>query len=303
MRLPSVRGRRAIRALALALLAGACSEPPPPDEPIDIEALRRIVTDDAGYEHRIGRARDRVISLVPAITDFIVAFGESGRIIARTRYDEDPTLANLPSVGGGLDPSVERIVFLKPDLVIVWPDVGDRSVAARLEELGITVYQARVETIADARRHAIGVASLLGARPQANRWAAELDSTFARIGRDVEGKARPGVVYVASAAPPIVAGSGTFVDSLVTVAGGRNVFGSATQPWPQVSMEAVARGRPDVVLVPSAGGIDSALRSGGWGVVSGRRVALDPTLFGRPGPRLGEAAQTLLQTLHPEPER
>lgn len=299
---PARRRSPAVAPALCALLAlVACSESAPQtDEPVNVEALRRIVTDDGGVEHRMGRPRDRVISLVPSITDFILAFDRGGRLIARTRYDEDPSLANLQSVGGGLDPSVERIVFLQPDLVIAWPDAGERSIVARLEELGVTVYQARVETIEDARRHAVQVGALLGVRPTAQRWVADLDSTFARMERKLGEAPRPSALFVASSSPPIVAGSGTFVDSLITLAGGRNTFGDASSPWPQVSLEAVARRRPDFVLVPSATGVDTSLRGGGWSAVSGRRQSVDPVLFGRPGPHLAEAATTLFRLFHPD---
>ena len=288
--------RRVGVALCLLMVAG-CGEDEPPQR-LDPADLRRIVTDDAGVEMRaLPRGADRVISLIPAATDFIVGFERGERMIARTRYDKAPDFALLPDVGGGLDPSVERIVGLQPDLVIAWPDEGDRSVVSRLKELGITVYQARIETLEDAKRHGRQIGMLVGARAAANRWVQQLEDTAERLQEAVGSRTRPRVVFVASTAPAIVAGSETFVDSVIAMAGGDNVFGDAGQPWPQVSLEAVARRRPEVVLVSGA---DRPTRGGGWSAVSGRRESLDPDLFSRPGPQIIEATESLFRMLYPD---
>ena len=283
--------------VALVLALTGCSEPEPPER-LDPTTLRRIVVDDGGVEMRTSpRGRDRVISLVPSATDFIVAFGRGERLIARTRFDDAPALRNLQDVGGGLDPSVERIVFLQPDLVIAWPDQGDRSVVSRLKELGVEVYQARIETLDDAKRHGRQIGMLMGAGPAANQWLEALDETEERLRGRVGTRPRPKVLFAVSTSPPIVAGSETFVNSVISMAGGDNVFADATQPWPQVSLEAVARRRPDIVFV--TGSVASA-RGGGWSAVGGRREGVDPELFARPGPQIIEATETMFQLLYPE---
>jgi len=282
---------------ALVLVASGCSEPEPPER-LDPTTLRRIVVDDGGVEIRTApRGRDRVISLVPAATDFVVAFGRAERLIARTRFDDAPELQNLQSVGGGLDPSVERIVFLKPDLVIAWPDQGDRSVVSRLQDLGVEVYQARIESLEDAKRHARQIGMLMGTGQAANRWLEALDETEERLRGQIGTRERPKVLFAVSTSPPIVAGSETFVNSVISMAGGDNVFADATQPWPQVSLEAVARRRPDVVFVT---GSEASARGGGWSAVAGRRMAVDPDLFSRPGPQIIEATETMFEMLYPE---
>ncbi|HJU87529.1 MAG TPA: helical backbone metal receptor, partial [Gemmatimonadota bacterium] len=122
-------------------VAPACERAPEADG----DAAGPRVVDDAGDTLALPAPARRIVSLVPSVTGTIVSLGAADRLIARTRYDLDPILAALPSLGGGLDPSIEGIVALRPDLVVAWNARDDRVLVPRLRAAGIPVYVAEIQ--------------------------------------------------------------------------------------------------------------------------------------------------------------
>jgi iron complex transport system substrate-binding protein len=303
--LATSRGR--LPAALLCLLSAAApgcrrDGPPPAATPI-------AVTDDAGRALRLARPAERVVALVPSVNETLLALGAGRRIVARSDYDHAPELARLPSVGGGLTPNVEWLAANRPDLVVAWPDERSRAVVDRLETVGVPVYAARVETLADADRTTRNLGTLLGLRAAADTLVARLHGRLDAVRRRAAAQPAPRVLYLIGLDPPEVAGGGTFVDELLRIAGGRNVFGDL-RLWPTVGLEEIVRRDADVVILAVSGqrgdGADAAARlraTPGWSglraVRSGRVVALDPDLVNRPGPRSGEAAEQLFAALHP----
>lgn len=250
----------------------------------------------------------RIISLIPSTTETIVALGAIDRLVARSEFDVDPALAHLPSVGEGLTPSLEQLTALKPDLVIAWPDNPSRSVIARLEEFGVIIYSPQVQTLADVRIASRELGSLLGLEGAADSLVAAIDAGLDRVRESVAGLERPSVFYVVWFDPPMTTGPGTYVDELIKIAGGRNVFADAPGLWPQVSMEEIVRREPDIILLShtdeTPANIDRLRGQVGWRELSAMRrgnvFKVDANLFNRPGPRVTEAARRLARLLHPE---
>lgn len=305
---PMLRTRkRCFLSLLLLIATTACAdartEPPPAKE----AAAPIVVTDDAGREVRLAGPARRVVSLLPHVTDFVVAMGAADRLAARTEYDTAAAVAKLPSVGGGLDPSLETLVALRPDLVIVWPGESSRELTARLTELGIPVYGARQN-----RLEAVGpvldrLGWMLGKEAAADSIARAIDAELGAVRAAVAGRPQPSVLFVISRDPLMAAGGTTFIHDVITAAGGRNAFGELQATAPQVSLEEVVRRQPDRILFPSGENAQPALdwlRSRpGWdglrAVREGRVLEVDGELFGRPGPRIGEAVRTLARWMHP----
>ena len=308
--------RRAVHAFGalavLAFLAGAWGCTPDQPAPGDTGAL----VDDRGRVHDPSVPRTRIVSLIPAVTETLVAIGAADRLVARTRYDEDPVLADLPSVGGGIDPSLEFLAQLKPDLVVLWASGASGVLLEdRLDEIGLDWYAAAIRTVDDFRRHARNLGHLVG-------LAAAADSLIARVERDLNAAVRSWsgrdpveVVYVVQLEPPMTVGPGTFLDALLGAAGAVNAFGDILGSWPLVSIEEVVSRDPDQVVVPVQGYGTPEAPSGyrdpsverlrgrpGWAAVpavtAGRVISVDGSLFGRPGPRMGEAALYLATRLH-----
>lgn len=301
--------RLRIATLCLAAaVAAACGADRPAERAAPPAAI--ALTDDAGREVRLAAPAARVVSLLPAATDVVVALDAADRLVARTDYDTHASLAALPSVGGGLTPSIEWLAALQPDLVISWRDAQSRTLVQRLDELGIPVYAANPESVADAERLTRQVGRMLGLDARADSLAASfraaLDGVRQRL--DDARAGTPSVLYLISVDPPRAAGPGTFVDELITAAGGRNAFDDAGALWPEVSLEEVVRRQPDVVVVATGGADARTLArfetAPGWrdlrAVRAGRVVAVDTDLFNRPGPGLARAVVQLAAILHPD---
>ena len=293
--------RKLLIAFACAW-AHACAEPAPtPQE----RAL--VVIDDAGREVRLDAPAQRVVSLLPTVTDLMLALHVEDRLIARTDFDTDARLAALPSLGGGLTPSVEWLVQQQPHLVIAWPDQGTRSLVGRLASVGVPVYAARSETIDDTDRILDRLGTLLDIERQADSLRTSIRTALDSVRAAVSARPPVRVAYVVGLDPPMVAAAGTFIDELITIAGGRNIFPDL-ELWPQVNPEELVQRDPEVIMIADTGTDDpvTALRRlPGWrdlrAVRSGRVHRVSPFFFNRSGPTMPNAARELAQFFHPAP--
>jgi iron complex transport system substrate-binding protein len=283
--------------LLAAVFAAGCGEAPASSGSI-------AVVDDAGHTVRLEAPARRILSLIPARTDALLALRAGDRLIARTTWDTATSLAHLPSLGDALTPSVEWIAARSPDLVVAWPDAGSRTAVARLRALGLPVYASRVETLADVRRALTDLGTLTGLEERAAAELHAMDATLDSVRTSVAGRERPRVLYLVGVDPPVAAGPGTLVHELIDAAGGTNVMADATSPWPSVSLEALFGRDPDVVIVAVGGTSAPALaEQPGWrgldAVRAGRVHVIDPYEFNRPGPSAGHLAHELAALLHP----
>jgi iron complex transport system substrate-binding protein len=292
------------RSALLGLCLAACDTAPPPP------AHRTIkVTDDVGRQVRLSAPAQRIASLIPARTDALLALGAADRLIARTRWDTDPRIASVPSVDNALTPSIEWLVSRQPDLVIAWPDVQSRSTVERLVQLGIPVYSSRVETLADVDRAITHLGIMLGIEARADSLRSALRAALDSVRARVAGRSPRTVAYLIGIQPPMAAGPGTFIDELITIAGGRNAFGDAASKWPMVSLEELLKRAPDVLVISAgeedAPGLSDRLSErAGWrglaAVREGRTHAVDAGRYNRPGPAVVLAVRELAALLHPE---
>ncbi len=273
--------------------------------------------DDRGRVQDPSVPRARIVSLIPAVTETLVAIGAADRLAARTRYDEDPALADLPSVGGGIDPSLEFLARLDPDLVVLWASGTNGALLEdRLDEIGLDWYAAAIQTVDDFRRHTRNLGRLVGLPAAADSLIARVESDFGAATRWWSGRDPVEVAYVVQREPSMTVGPGTFLDAVLGAAGAVNAFGDIVGSWPLVSMEEFVRRDPDYVVVPVQGygapevrpghrdpSIEDLQARAGWAAVpavaAGRVVSVDGSLFARPGPRMGEAALYLAKRLHP----
>lgn len=291
--------------LGLALpFAAAC------DAPVarDVAPSAIVVVDDAGDTLRLDAPATRIVSIVPAQTEILLALGTGDRIIARTDFDTQPELAHLPSTGNGLTPNVEWLAAQRPDLVISWADAQSRSVVARLSALGIPAYASSVETISDIVRSIERLGALTGRAAAADSIVRGIRDTLAAVERDVARRTRPRVMYAIGVDPLMVAGPGTFVHEALTIAGGDNIFGDTRAGWPVVSIEEVIRRDPDVIVVGlgrTRAEADSLIArlsdTPGWRELRAVREArihwADPYRFNRPSPDIGGNARRLAAML------
>lgn len=269
------------------------------------------LVDDAGRTITLPRPARRIIALVPSITGTVVAIGAADQLAGRTDFDRGPAVDSLPSIGGGLDPSVETLVSLRPDLVLGWETSGRPELRDRLTALGIPVFAIKTEDTTDVFRAIRNVGRLTGRTRAADSLATSLRRELEEVRASVAGAARPSVFYMAWNDPPLTAGPKTFVSQVIEIAGGRNVFADATALWPTVSIEEIVRRQPDFVVVPVGeegnGKVDELKRSAGWrelrALQQGRGVRVPSDVVNQPGPNLAEAARAMRDAIHPELRR
>jgi iron complex transport system substrate-binding protein len=291
--------------VAAAWWASACGERPAGETKADDAAPPAFrVVDDAGRPIELAGPARRIVSLVPSVTGTIVALGAADRLVARTRYDRDPALAELPSLGGGLDPSIEGIVALAPDLVVAWNARDDRALIPRLLDAGIPVYAAEIQdtTAIFATIERIGI--LLGEPARADSVADALRDTLGAVARDVPPGTRPRALYLIAGDPPRTAGPGTFIGQALSIAGADPAFPEIPDDWPTISLEAVVARAPDLIVLPVGADLprlEALAQEPGWrdvpAIRSGRVVEIDADLLARPGPELGRAARELRRGL------
>lgn len=269
------------------------------------------LVDDAGRTITLPRPARRIIALVPSITGTVVAIGAADQLAGRTDFDHGPAVDPLPSIGGGLDPSVETLVSLRPDLVLGWETSGRPELRDRLTALGIPVFAIKTEDTTDVFRAIRNVGRLTGRTRAADSLATSLRRELEEVRASVAGAARPSVFYMAWNDPPLTAGPKTFVSQVIEIAGGRNVFADATALWPTVSIEEIVCRQPDFVVVPIGeegnGKVDELKRSAGWrelrALQQGRGVRVPSDVVNQPGPNLAEAARAMRDAIHPELRR
>lgn len=307
---PSGRGRmgagaRARAALLCALttlmVAGCSLDASHADAAAEGADAERFVVDGRGVRLSLATPRRRVVSLVPSLTEVVVALGGAEFLVGRTRFDEDPRIAGVTSVGGTVDPDVEAILDLRPDLVITWSDADARSLTERFEAFRIPVYAARARSIDDFERHVLALGALLGHEAEGEAVVTDVRGRLDALRTDVREDDRPSVLFVVWPKPLITTGGGTFVDELIRAVGARGAFDDVADPWPTVSFEQVLERRPDVVVIASehAEGLvpDWIERDALWNTLEAVRLGhvhlVDADLFNRPGPRMADAAEEL----------
>jgi ABC-type Fe3+-hydroxamate transport system substrate-binding protein len=261
-------------------------------------------TDDAGRVARLERPARRVVSHVPGATETLVALGAVDHLVGRTRYDTAAAVRHVASVGGGLDPSVEAVLALRPDLVIAWNADAARGFVERVGAAGVATFVLQTRDTGDVYRMAGRLGALVGRDSAAAALAARVRGDLAAVGgTPVRASRPPTVLFVAWADPVITGGRHMLVSQLIGLAGGRLAFPELTQDSPQLSMEEVVRRQPDVVLVtasPRGGAAERLAESPRWrtlrAVREGRVATLDGGLV-LPGPNVARLAGALRDSL------
>lgn len=289
----------------LLLLLGACNgQSPARGEPAADRPI--TVVDDDGRSVTLPHAPGRILSLVPSATETIVALGAGRRLVGRTRYDRDGSIADLPVVGGSLDPNLETIVGLTPELVVTWSGGTRAEIRRSLDAAGIPTLNLSLQDTTDAFRGVTLLGDALGIPLQAARLLRQLRDSLTETRRLAASEGRRRVFYVVYNDPPMTMGPGTFIAQILDLAGGENVFADAAMNWPTVSLEQVVRRDPDLVVLPvgemPARTLERLGSEPGWkdlrAVRRGCVVRVDAEVVNRPGPNIARAAEQLRTAIH-----
>jgi len=266
-----------------------------------------VVTDGTGRDITLPAPPRRIVSLVPGVTEMLFAIGAADRLVGRTDFCDYPPAARAkPSVGGMVAPSLELLVSLKPDLVIVTSSGNSDDTRMQLERLRLPVYLVDPHGLSDVFRTMERLGDLTDRRARAGALVAGLEGRVRAVATRVAARPRPRVLYVVWPEPLIVPGRGAAVTELIALAGGDSVTAEGPEGYPRYSVEAAVAGAPDVIVLARHGAGVAPYAREKWerfaglpAIRAGRLHAVDGDLFHRFGPRVVDALEILARLLHP----
>ncbi len=281
--------KRCLLAAAMALGA-VCSHAAPV-----------TVTDDRGVTVNLPAPPQRIVSLLPSLTETVCELGSCARVVATDRYSNHPaSVRTLPKTGGLDDANVELLVALRPDVVLL--AISSR-VTDRLEALGLKVVALEPKTYEDVRRVASKVAQLLGAGAAGERLWQRMEAQVSHAARQVPAQARGLRVYYEVDSAPYAAGESSFIGHTLARLGLVNIVPAQLGPFPKLNPEYIVRADPQVIMVSARHGATLPGRPGWSGIraVRDKRIcafsAEEGNVLSRPGPRMGEAAEIMVRCL------
>ena len=254
------------------------------------------VRDERGVDVSLPKSPQRLVTLLPSLTESVCALGACERLVGIDRYSNSPaSVRALPQVGGGLDPNVEAIVALRPDLVLL---AKSSRVTQRLETLGIKVVVLEPKNHADVKRVLDALGTILGVDDAQRVWRA-IDASVSAAAQSLPASARDVRVYFEVNNGPYGAGESSFIGETLQRLGVRNIVPAALGPFPKLNPEFVVRANPDVIMVGVRSAVGLEQRPGWSGIRAvreGRVCRFDADaadILVRPGPRMGEAARLM----------
>jgi iron complex transport system substrate-binding protein len=252
-----------------------------------------------------GGSPRRVVALAPNLTEIVFAVGAGGSLVGVSEYSDFPPAAQAIPRVGGLEVSAEKVVSLRPDLVLATSEGNAKGPVSALAAAGVPVLAVPAGSLGGVIAGIRLVGRRLGHAGAADLLAADLEKRLASVRSRVSlsRKRRPEAVLLIWPDPPQAAGGGTFLNDLLAEAGGQNALGGRAG-WPLVSPEWLATAPIEVLVVPDSGqtreAYERAFRQGPLSrgaVASARVVRIDESVLTRPGPRVFDALEQLAREL------
>ena len=282
--------KRAAKArLLILLLLAACGQPEPPAQ-----------HDDLGRPFHLTSRIERVVSLAPNITEMLFAIGAGERVVGTDDFSNFPDVARKITKVGGMQPNVEKIASLKPDVVFASTEGNHPNLASALAAAGIPLYVVRTDRLDQIAPAMERIGELLDA-PKAGDAAADVRRAIESQKRQRSPRRR--ILFAVWTDPLYVAGRNTFTDDLLKLTSADNAV--QVEGWPQYSLESLVASPPDLILYPRGAvtpqQIDVFMKR--VPSLKAEVVAVNEDIFQRPGPRVGEAAKALNAILNASPPK
>ncbi|MDT8316389.1 MAG: cobalamin-binding protein [bacterium] len=264
-------------------------------------------SDDMGRLVEIKENPSRIVSLAPHITEILFALDLGKKVVGVTQYSDYPEEArNKERVGSYVKLNLEKIVSLSPDLVLATADGNPKAVVDRLGSIGIPVYVVNAGGIKDIYGNIRSIGIVTGKSKKADLIAEKLENRINSVVDKVKKLARPRVFIQLGYSPLYTAGKNTFVDDLITLAGGKNIAGKEKISYPVYSTEELLNKEPEVVFSVLMGSEVDIKTDTFWNqwhtlpaVRDGRIYYVDPDIVNRPSPRIAAGLELLARKLHP----
>ena len=258
------------------------------------------VTDDRGVMVTLTQSPLRIVSLLPSLTETVCELGRCDRLVGVDRYSNYPdSVQKLVQVGGGLDPNIEAIVALKPDVVLM---AKSSRAGERLEALGLKVVALEPKTHADVQRVMLKIGALLEV-PDAQRIWRDIDAGVSAAARSLPPSVRGLRVYFEVNQGPYAAGESSFIGETLSRFGVSNIVPAKLGPFPKLNPEFVVRANPTLIMV-SQSNVNGLQARPGWHSIRALREGRlcvfstqEANVMVRPGPRMAEAARLMAQCI------
>ncbi|QTN30485.1 ABC transporter substrate-binding protein [Rhodoferax sp. AJA081-3] len=258
------------------------------------------VIDDRGVTVTLPAAPQRIVSILPSLTETVCELGHCARLVGVDRYSNYPdSVQKLPVVGGGLDPNVEAIVALRPDVVLM---AKSSRVGDRLEALGIKVVALEPKSHADVQRVMLKIGQLLEVQDAQRIWRA-IDAGVSAAAQSIPANVRGARVYFEVNQGPYAAGEVSFIGETLTRLGAKNIVPAKLGPFPKLNPEYIVRANPDLIMIGQRSA-DGLQQRPGWQNIRAlreQRLCIFPSeeanVLVRPGPRMAEGARLMAKCL------
>jgi iron complex transport system substrate-binding protein len=265
---------------------------------LPVQALQ--LTDDRGVSVTLAQPPQRIVSLLPSLSETVCELGQCQRIVGVDRYSNFPaSLQKLPQLGGGMDPNIEMIVALRPDVVLI---AKSSRAGERLEALGLKVVALEPKSHADVQRVMFKLGQLLEVPDTARIWRA-IDAGVSAAAQSLPPGARGMRVYFEVNPGPYAAGESSFIGETLARLGARNIVPAKLGPFPKLNPEYIVRANPDLIMIGQRNA-EGLMTRPGWQnmrALREQRVCIFPTeeanVLVRPGPRMAEAARLMARCL------
>jgi iron complex transport system substrate-binding protein len=258
------------------------------------------VTDDRGITVSFDKTPQRIVSLLPSLTETVCELGQCERLVGVDRYSDYPaSVQALPKVGGGIDPNIEAIVALRPDIVLM---AASTRVGERLQALGIKVVALEPQTHADVQRVMLKLGQLLDV-PDAQRIWRAIDAGVSAAAQSLPAQVGNTRVYFEVNQGPYAAGESSFIGETLTRLGVKNIVPAKLGPFPKLNPEFIVRANPDLIMIGQRSAHGMAQRPGWHSVRALREKRVcefssdQSNALVRPGPRMAEGARLMAQCL------
>jgi iron complex transport system substrate-binding protein len=252
-----------------------------------------LITDDSRTIHQFISAPKRIISLVPSATETLLSMDLGNNLVGRTEFDiATPEIRNLPSVGLGMNPDLEILLSLNPDLVIGFSGESDTSITRHLKNSNITYFMIRPDKLEDAVEIIKRLSLITDRKSLGDSIILNINTSLEIVQQKIANKVRPRIAYVLGGEPPWVAGPGTYIHQLIIAGGGQNIFDDLEHKYAPVSLEEFFVRKLDLILLTENTRLPNALKH--------LRTFTISSSVEIPGPGLGEAVFEIAHGIHPQ---
>jgi len=274
-----------------------------------VEGQERTVTDEIGRKVKISNYPKRIISLAPSITEILFALHLNEEIIGVTDYCDFPAAAtNKPKIGGFINPSIEKIVSLKPDLIIGTRDGNLMETIHRLSDFGFSVYLINPKSFNGVTKTIHRIGEMVGREEESKKIIGNMVLKKEDIVTRTKSFLKPKVFFQIGYTPIITVGKGTLADDLIRLAGGRSISENELINYPLYTIETILLKAPEIIIMSSMESKRDYLNLvkmwQNWKTIPAVKMnaiyIVDSNLVDRPTPRIVEGLEALVRMIHPE---